>query len=361
MANLQQLCIKEQCGDVTKYTNATQSAAGLMSAADKKKLDEMEPSVPATETPLMDGTGAVGTHVKYAREDHVHPSDTSKQDKLTAGSGINIRESGDNTIIEATGGGGGLKWTQDVDGVGGESIQGVSQNDVENNEVVGKYAIAQGTGTIAEGYASHAEGCGTYTDEYDDPQWGFLQAVGDASHAEGSYLTLVYDESAPEGRSLIASGKASHAEGGGTRASGEYSHAEGVGNEASGEGAHAEGGRMVDFWSGSAQQVYAHYNIASGKASHAEGIKTTANGEAQHVSGINNIPDDDNRYAEIVGIGSYRKSEQTRNIAKNGRTLDWQGREWLAGGLILSAPNNTKYLITVANDGTLITTPFTEY
>lgn len=35
---------------------------------------------PATQTPLMDGTGAVGTSSKFAREDHVHPSDTSKLD-----------------------------------------------------------------------------------------------------------------------------------------------------------------------------------------------------------------------------------------------------------------------------------------
>lgn len=33
---------------------------------------------PASETPLMDGTAAVGTSVKYAREDHVHPSDTTR-------------------------------------------------------------------------------------------------------------------------------------------------------------------------------------------------------------------------------------------------------------------------------------------
>lgn len=32
----------------------------------------------ATETPLMDGTAAVGTSVKYAREDHRHPTDTSR-------------------------------------------------------------------------------------------------------------------------------------------------------------------------------------------------------------------------------------------------------------------------------------------
>ena len=33
---------------------------------------------PATAAPLMDGTAAVGTATKYAREDHVHPSDTSR-------------------------------------------------------------------------------------------------------------------------------------------------------------------------------------------------------------------------------------------------------------------------------------------
>lgn len=32
----------------------------------------------ATANPLMDGTAAVGTSAKYARQDHVHPSDTSK-------------------------------------------------------------------------------------------------------------------------------------------------------------------------------------------------------------------------------------------------------------------------------------------
>ena len=34
----------------------------------------------ATANPLMDGTAAVGVSVKYAREDHVHPSDTSRED-----------------------------------------------------------------------------------------------------------------------------------------------------------------------------------------------------------------------------------------------------------------------------------------
>lgn len=33
---------------------------------------------PATQTPVMDGAGDVGISTKYAREDHQHPSDTSK-------------------------------------------------------------------------------------------------------------------------------------------------------------------------------------------------------------------------------------------------------------------------------------------
>lgn len=36
---------------------------------------------PATAAPLMDGTAAVGTSTKYAREDHVHPTDTSRATK----------------------------------------------------------------------------------------------------------------------------------------------------------------------------------------------------------------------------------------------------------------------------------------
>ena len=38
---------------------------------------------PATSMPQMDGTATAGTSAKYAREDHVHPHDSSKQDTLT--------------------------------------------------------------------------------------------------------------------------------------------------------------------------------------------------------------------------------------------------------------------------------------
>ena len=38
---------------------------------------------PSTTTPKMDGTATVGTETAYARGDHVHPKDTSKQDTIT--------------------------------------------------------------------------------------------------------------------------------------------------------------------------------------------------------------------------------------------------------------------------------------
>lgn len=57
---------------------------------------------PATATPLMDGTGAVGISTKYAREDHEHPTDTNKQAKITA-SGI-LKGDGQGGVSAATAG-----------------------------------------------------------------------------------------------------------------------------------------------------------------------------------------------------------------------------------------------------------------
>lgn len=45
----------------------------------------------ATANPLMDGTAAIGTSAKYAKEDHVHPSDTTKVDKVT-GKGLSTND-----------------------------------------------------------------------------------------------------------------------------------------------------------------------------------------------------------------------------------------------------------------------------
>lgn len=65
---------------------------------------------PSSTTPAMDGTAAVGTATTYARADHVHPSDTSKQDALVSGTNIktingdSILGSGDLTVGGGAGG-----------------------------------------------------------------------------------------------------------------------------------------------------------------------------------------------------------------------------------------------------------------
>jgi hypothetical protein len=46
--------------------------------------DVPEGSTASTTTPLMDGTAAVGTSTAFARGDHRHPTDTSRQPTITA-------------------------------------------------------------------------------------------------------------------------------------------------------------------------------------------------------------------------------------------------------------------------------------
>lgn len=111
---------------------ASSSSAGLMSAADKTRLDGLDgeyielPENPAngnylkyngttwvadeipegaaasSTTPKMDGTAAVGTENAFARGDHVHPTDTSRQAKITA-SGI-LKGNGSGGVTAAAAG-----------------------------------------------------------------------------------------------------------------------------------------------------------------------------------------------------------------------------------------------------------------
>lgn len=52
---------------------------------------------PSSTTPAMDGTAAVGTATTYARADHVHPTDTSRQATLV--SGTNIKTVNNNSLL----------------------------------------------------------------------------------------------------------------------------------------------------------------------------------------------------------------------------------------------------------------------
>ena len=56
---------------------------------------------PASSAPSADGTAAVGTSAKYAREDHVHPTDTTRQAAITA---TGILKGTGSAVVAATAG-----------------------------------------------------------------------------------------------------------------------------------------------------------------------------------------------------------------------------------------------------------------
>lgn len=92
--------------DTSKADKATTLAGyGITNAYTKTEVNNLIPTVPtnvsaftndagyvtasavpdaSSATPAMDGTGAAGSSANYARADHVHPHDTSKQDALSA-------------------------------------------------------------------------------------------------------------------------------------------------------------------------------------------------------------------------------------------------------------------------------------
>lgn len=165
----------------------------------------------------------------------------------------------------------------------------------------GVVAHAEGNATIASGPQSHAEGRETKASGGDSHAEGFkTTASGGGSHAEGDYT--------------VASGGGSHAEGGSTKASGHYTHAEGLSTIASGYASHAEGNSTK----------------ASSYYTHAEGLSTVASGHYQHVQGMYNIEDTENKYAHIVGGGSFNLGKFGKN---NIHTLDWEGNASFAGSV----------------------------
>ena len=77
---------------------------------------------PSSSSPLMDGIADPGSGLDYSRADHVHPSDTSKQDALV--SGTNIKTINSNDLL-----GSGDISVQDVL-VSGTNIKTINSNDL---------------------------------------------------------------------------------------------------------------------------------------------------------------------------------------------------------------------------------------
>ena len=73
-------------GEIDRATEAEKGLADSIEA-EKKRAEDAESALSesiadkaGTASPLMDGKASVGNSLKYAREDHVHPSDTSRED-----------------------------------------------------------------------------------------------------------------------------------------------------------------------------------------------------------------------------------------------------------------------------------------
>lgn len=71
--------------DVRQYSDSNPPPYPVTSVNGSKGAVTVTVPQASTETPIMDGTGAVGISTKFAREDHEHPKDTSKQDAIKAG------------------------------------------------------------------------------------------------------------------------------------------------------------------------------------------------------------------------------------------------------------------------------------
>ena len=139
-----------------------------------------------------------------------------------------------------------------------------------------------------------------------------------------------------------AGGRMAFASGNST-AGGEYAFAAGVGTAAQGRGSAAFGSGTKAAGSGAA--VFGNGATASARNSAAFGTGTFASGEDQMVFGRYNVPDTQDDFAEVVGIGQS-------GARSNGRTLDWNGNEWLAGtletdALILRTADGSRVRITV--------------
>ena len=94
--------LKSKLDGIASGAEVNVNADWNASSGDAQILNK--PSIPSgsSTSPKMDGTATVGTETTWAHGDHVHPSDTNKQDKITA-NGI-LKGNGSGTISAAVAG-----------------------------------------------------------------------------------------------------------------------------------------------------------------------------------------------------------------------------------------------------------------
>ena len=111
-------------------TNGTGIASININGTSTTLYAPTPPTVPgaSSTTPSMDGTAAIGTATTYARANHVHPTDTSRQATLV--SGTNIKTINNNSIL----GSGNLTITSTIVSVTQTVTTGVDIGEITVNE-----------------------------------------------------------------------------------------------------------------------------------------------------------------------------------------------------------------------------------
>lgn len=168
-----------------------------------RKLYVPEPPTASIITPLMDGTASYGSGTSYARSNHRHPTDTSRQAALVSGTniktinGASILGSGDittptytlptaststlggvkvdgstititNGVISSSGGGGGVSYTKQAVSIPTSAWSGTTATVsaaavTATNDVIVAPAPASISAWAAAGVYCSAQGAGTLT------------------------------------------------------------------------------------------------------------------------------------------------------------------------------------------------------
>jgi hypothetical protein len=147
--------------------------SGLATVAHSGSYNDLSdtPDIPeaGTATPNMDGTAAVGSSAKWAHEDHTHPTDTSRQAKITASG-----------ILKGDGSGGVTAAVADTDY---QSVITVTASKALVSDANGKVSASNVTATEL-GYLSGVTS--PIQDQIDAiPKFNYLDAV-ECSVADGS-------------------------------------------------------------------------------------------------------------------------------------------------------------------------------
>lgn len=236
----------------TTYLNATTAADGLMSAADKAKLDGIDTDANNYSLPPASDTVRGGVKTGYSANGKNYPVQLSDEAMF-----VNVPWE-NTTYLNATNTAAGLMSEEDK-----AKLDGIDMSAIDTSTKMNK-VNPTGTGSFSLNRKSDTEiGNYSFTEGYSST------ASGGQSHAEGFKTIASSFQSHAEGNETTASGNNSHAEGSGTTASGTQSHAEGYKTTASSYQSHTEG----------------RETNASGENSHAEGSRTSASNYASHAGG----------------------------------------------------------------------------